>query len=241
MLEVIFFVLGALFGSFANVIILRLPKNQNIALPRSYCFKCQKQIPWYLNIPIVSFIILFGKTKCCNEKLNPQYIIVEILTAVIFLLNYLNFNIAQAITLNILFFITILIIFIDFNERIIFDVFNYSVLISGLVVALFFNHLNPIDITFKNAFITSVIGFSLFFSLRFIFKKLKDIEALGLGDVYLIAGFSSWLGFEKFLYLLVLSSLLGIIYFAIFGRHIKNFEIPFGSSMGLSFIVLFFV
>jgi len=62
-----------------------------------------------------------------------------------------------------------------------------------------------------------------------------------LGDVYLIAGFGSWLGFEKFLYLLVLSSLLGIIYFAIFGRHIKNFEIPFGSSMGLSFIVLFFV
>ena len=137
MLGVIFFVLGALFGSFANVLILRLPKNQNIVLPRSYCFKCQKQIPWYFNIPIVSFIILFGKTKCCNEKLNPQYIIVEILTAIIFLLNYLNFNIAQAITLNILFFITILIIFIDFNERIIFDVFNYSILISGLVVALF--------------------------------------------------------------------------------------------------------
>ena len=241
MLGVIFFVLGALFGSFANVIILRLPKNQNIALPRSYCFKCQKQIPWYLNIPIVSFIFLVGKTKCCNEKLNPQYIIVEILTAVIFLLNYLNFNIAQAITLNILFFITILIIFIDFNERIIFDVFNYSILISGLIVALFFNHLNPIDITFKNAFSTSLIGFSLFFSLRFIFKKLKDIEALGLGDVYLIAGFSSWLGFEKFLYLLVLSSLLGIIYFAIFGRQIKNFEIPFGSSMGVSFLILFFI
>ena len=241
MLEIIFFVLGALFGSFANVLILRLPKNQNIVLPRSYCFTCKKQIPWYLNVPIFSFILLSGKTKCCNKKLNPQYIIVEILTASIFLLNYLNFNIVQAITLNFLFFITILIIFIDFNERIIFDVFNYSILISGLVVALFFNHLNPLEITIKNACITSLIGFFLFFSLRVIFRKLRDIEALGLGDVYLIAGFGSWLGFEKFLYLLVLSSLIGIVYFIIFGRKIKDFEIPFGSSMGLSFILLVFI
>ena len=240
MLGVIFFILGALFGSFANVLILRLPKNQNIVSPRSYCFKCKKQIPWHLNIPIVSSLFLFGKTKCCNKNLNPQYIIVEIFTALIFLLNYLNFNIAQAIILNILFFITILIIFIDLNERIIFDVFNYSIIISGIVVALLFNHLNPLEITIKNSLISSLIGFILFFSLRFIFKKLKDIEALGLGDVYLIAGFGSWLGFEKLLYLLILSSLIGIIYYAILGRNIKNFEIPFGSSMGLSFIILFY-
>ena len=240
MLGVIFFILGALFGSFANVLILRLPKNQNIVLPRSYCFKCKKQIPWYLNIPIVSSLFLFGKTKCCNKNLNPQYIIVEIFTALIFLLNYLNFNITQAIVLNILFFITILIIFIDFNERIIFDVFNYSIIISGIVVALLFNHLNPLEITIKNSLISSLIGFILFFSLRFIFKKLKNIEALGLGDVYLIAGFGSWLGFEKLLYLLILSSLIGIVYYAICGRNIKNFEIPFGSSMGLSFIILFY-
>jgi leader peptidase (prepilin peptidase)/N-methyltransferase len=240
MLEVIFFVLGTLFGSFANVLILRLPKNQNIALPRSYCFKCQKQIPWYLNIPIISFIILFGKTKCCNEKLNPQYIIVETLMGLLFLLNYLYFNIFQTIALNILFFITILIIFIDFNEKIIFDIFNYSILISGLLISLLFNHLNPIDVSIKNSIITALIGFSLFYILRLLFLKFRDIEALGFGDIYLIAGFSSWLGFEKFLYLLIISSLLGIIYFIIFGRKIKNFEIPFGSAMGLSFISLFY-
>ena len=87
------------------------------------------------------------------------------------MLNYLNFNITQAIVLNILFFITILIIFIDFNERIIFDVFNYSIIISGIVVALLFNHLNPLEITIKNSLISSLIGFILFFSLRFIFKN----------------------------------------------------------------------
>ena len=240
MLEILSFVIGTLFGSFANVIILRLPKNQNIALPRSYCFKCQKQIPWYLNIPIVSFIFLVGKTKCCNEKLNPQYIIVETLMGLLFLLNYLYFNIFQTIALNILFFITILIIFIDFNEKIIFDIFNYSILISGLLISLLFNHLNPIDVSIKNSIITALIGFSLFYILRLLFLKFRDIEALGFGDIYLIAGFGSWLGFEKFLYLLIISSLLGIIYFIIFGRKIKNFEIPFGSAMGLSFISLFY-
>ena len=103
-----------------------------------------------------------------------------------------------------------------------------------------FNHLNPIDISIKNSIITALIGISLFYILRLFFLKFRNIEALGLGDIYLIAGFNSWLGFEKFLYLLIISSLLGIIYFIIFGRKIKNFEIPFGSAMGLSFISLFY-
>ncbi|MDC3371235.1 prepilin peptidase, partial [Candidatus Pelagibacter ubique] len=136
--------------------------------------------------------------------------------------------------------ITILIIFIDFNEKIIFDIFNYSILISGLLISLLFNHLNPIDISIKNSIITALIGISLFYILRLFFLKFRNIEALGLGDIYLIAGFGSWLGFEKFLYLLIISSLLGIIYFIIFGRKIKNFEIPFGSAMGLGFISLFY-
>lgn len=241
MLGILFFVLGALFGSFANVLILRLPKNQNIAFPRSYCFECKKQIPWYLNIPLITYLFLLGKTKCCNKQLNPQYIIVELLMAFLFLVNYLNFNLNQAIILNILFFITVVIIFIDFNERIIFDIFNYSVLISGLILAFFSQNLNPLNISITNSAVTATLGISLFFTLRLIFLKLREIEALGLGDVFLVAGFGSWLGFEKFLYLLVLSSLLGIIYFAIFGRQIKNFEIPFGSSMGVSFLILFFI
>jgi len=240
MLEILSFVIGALFGSFANVIILRLPKNQNIVFPRSYCFKCQKQIAWYFNIPIFSYLMLQGKTACCKKRLNPQYIIVEALMGLLFLLNHLYFNIFQTITLNILFFITILIIFIDFNEKIIFDIFNYSILISGLLISLLFNHLNPIDISIKNSIITALIGISLFYILRLFFLKFRNIEALGLGDIYLIAGFGSWLGFEKFLYLLIISSLLGIIYFIIFGRKIKNFEIPFGSAMGLGFISLFY-
>lgn len=89
---------------------------------------------------------------------------------------------------------------------------------------------------------TAVIAPSFFLILRYIFKKIKNVEALGLGDVYLIASLAIWTGFEKFLYLLVGSSITGIIFYLIFNKRNKeNFRIPFGSCIGITFIVLIFI
>ena len=89
--------------------------------------------------------------------------------------------------------------------------------------------------------ITGLIGFGLFYALRYLFKKKRDIEALGMGDVYLIAGLGVWLGFEKFLYILSISSFLGIFYYLLFGKNKDNFEIPYGSALGISFIFIFYL
>ena len=98
------------------------------------------------------------------------------------------FNISQSITLSVIFFIVLLIIVIDFKERVIFDFMNYFLIISGIIVSIINPDLNPLNIKFLNAVITGLIGFGLFYALRYLFKKKRDIEALGMGDVYLIAG-----------------------------------------------------
>ena len=239
--EILIFIIGSLFGSFANVLILRLPKGEDFALKNSYCYFCKKKIPFYLNIPVLAFIFLKGKTKCCNNKLNLQYPIVELMMGTLFTINYLSYDISQSILISFLFFVVVLIIFIDFNEKIIFDLFNYSLLGSGIIVAYFFKNLNPLDISYINSIVTATIGFLLFLSLRLIFKKIRNVEALGMGDVILIAGLGSWLGFEKFLFLLCLSSIIGIIYFLIFSKKKSDFQIPYGSALGISFIIIFYI
>ena len=85
-------IFGAIFGSFANVCIYRLPKEQSISKKRSYCFHCKKKIQWFYNIPIFSYIFLKGRCANCNKKIPIQYLIVEIVSVFNFLIIYYFFG-----------------------------------------------------------------------------------------------------------------------------------------------------
>ena len=243
MLFLINFYIGALIGSFIYVCVLRLPKNEDIIFKNSYCENCNKKIQWIYNVPILSFLFLKGESNCCNKKINLNYFIVEILTGLIFLTNFIIFdNYLIIITFNFLHIVLFLIIFIDYNERIIFDIFSYSLITAGLVINYFFSSINPFDITIIDSLITMIISSGLFGLLKFIYIKVKKVDGLGGGDIILIAGLSTWTGFNFFLYLLILSSVLGIIYYFLMNKNKnENFEIPFGSSLGVSFIILFYL
>ena len=238
MIWITFFLAGLLLGSFANVCIIRLPKDEDIFLSRSKCFSCRKNIPWFNNIPVFSYIHLKGRSDCCDKKISLQYPIVEIFMGCLLLLTGAIFSLPQAITISLVFFVVTLIIVIDYYHRIIFDVMNYILIISGVSISLIYPELNPDNISFKSSILTGLIGFGLFFSLKTLFKKIKGIDALGMGDVYLIAGLGVWLGFEKFLYILSISSIIGIFYYLLVDKKSENFEIPYGSALGISFIIL---
>ena len=83
--EILFFIIGLIFGSFANVCIYRLPIQKSIIKPRSKCTLCKKPIPWICNIPVLSFIFLKGVSNCCKRKISFQYPVIELLTAILFL------------------------------------------------------------------------------------------------------------------------------------------------------------
>ena len=240
--EILFFIIGLIFGSFANVCIYRLPIQRSIVKPRSKCTLCKKPIPWFYNIPVFSFIFLKGVSKCCNRKISFQYPVVELLTAILFFYSAFTFQLYQASLISLIIFILLITVTIDLNKQIIFLVFTYIIFFLGLLIQFLKPELNPFDVSLKNSLITALIAPSLFLILRYIFKKIKNVEALGLGDVYLIASLALWTGFEKFLYLLIGSSITGIVFYLIFNRRNKeNFRIPFGSCIGITFIILIFI
>ena len=242
MIGAIFFIIGAMFGSLANVCIYRMPKNKSIVFNRSACPYCRRTIVWYYNIPIVSFLLLRGKSLCCKKKINPQYLVVELLTAVLFCLNAVLFPISQAILLSGITFFLIVIFYIDYKHQIIFNIFPYLLLVSGLLIN-FYPKLNPFSISVLNSFLSAIISMLLFLLIRYLFKKIKKKEGMGLGDIKLIAGLSAWSGFESFLYILTISSLIGILYFLTVQKNKrgkKDIYIPYGSCLSFAFMILLY-
>ncbi len=111
---VVFFTFGCIVGSFLNVCIYRLPRGESIVTPPSHCPNCNWQIPWYFNIPIISYILLRGKCHHCGEKISPRYVIVEFITGLLFLcswLKYGDYNPYIAIVISL--FIALLIVASD--------------------------------------------------------------------------------------------------------------------------------
>ena len=220
-----------------------MPKNKSIVFNRSACPYCRKTIVWYYNIPIVSFLLLRAKSHCCKKKIDPQYLVVELLTALLFYLNAVLFTVSQAILLNGITFFLIVIFYIDLKHQIIFDIFPYLFLVSGLLIN-FYPKLNPFSISVLNSFLSAMVSMLFFLLIRYLFKKIKKKEGMGLGDAKLIAGLSAWSGFESFLYILTVSSLIGILYFLTFPKNKrgkKDIYIPYGSCLSFAFMILLYV
>ena len=109
----LYFILGTIIGSFLNVIIIRTPNNQSIISPRSYCLVCKKQIPFYYNIPILSYIFLKGRCSNCNEKISSQYILIETLVGILFYILFNSFQLEEAILLSLVFSCLVVLSLID--------------------------------------------------------------------------------------------------------------------------------
>ena len=88
----IFFNFGAMFGSFVNVLILRIPKGESIVTPASHCVACGKAIAWYDNIPLISWLVLRGRCRSCKARFSFRYWLVELITALLFALSYWKFG-----------------------------------------------------------------------------------------------------------------------------------------------------
>jgi len=140
-----FFVLGCMTGSFLNVCIHRMPLDMSIITPRSHCPYCKYSIPWYLNLPLVTWLALRGRCKNCGAPISPRYFIVELLTGVAFLGCWLTFGKAgqplQSMPLVLVYagFLSGLIVatFIDFEHLIIPDEITIGGMAAGFVASFF--------------------------------------------------------------------------------------------------------
>ena len=132
----IFFVIvmGGLWGSFANVCIHRLPKEQDVVSGRSYCPKCKKKIVWYDNIPIISYFLLSGKCRKCKKKISIQYSLVELISIISFFSIYYLYGITlTTLFLMILSLSLIIIFFIDLKHFIIPNSITFPMMALGFI------------------------------------------------------------------------------------------------------------
>ena len=237
MFSVIYFILGIIIGSFLNVVIYRIPISLSIVSPRSHCPKCKKDIPFYFNIPILSYILLSGHCKYCKNKISIQYPIVEALSGIIFFYAFNNLNIPEALFFCAISSLLICIAMIDFNHYII------SLILSLILLFLIIPYV-VISSNYIYHLYGMMVGFSylsFIFILTWIFSKEQP---LGYGDLILIILLGLWLGPLKVLLTIFFSAIIGLIYWGfitIINGYEKNRKLPFGTFLSITSIIIYLI
>ena len=204
-------ILGSLWGSFANVCIYRLPLKGGVVKGRSFCPKCKKKIFWYENIPILSYLFLGGKCSKCKKKISSQYLLVETISAISFLIIYYFFGISlTSILLMILFLSFLIIFFIDLKHYIIPNILTFPMMVLGFAKS-FDPNLNPIFPNYINSLIGGIFGYLIIWSIIFFYKQIRKKEGMGLGDAKILAVIGFWFGWISIPFIIFLSSAIALI------------------------------
>tara|TARA_Y100001970_G_C14132989_1_gene802755 strand:+ start:529 stop:1293 length:765 start_codon:yes stop_codon:yes gene_type:complete len=209
---IVFFILGSIWGSFSNVCIHRLPKDQGVILSRSLCPKCKNTIRWYDNIPLISYLLLKAKCRNCNYNISFRYFVVELLSAFLFVIIYYFYGITiTTLLLIILSIFFTIIFFIDLKHYIIPDQLTYPLMVIGFIKS-FFPSLNQIIFpNFINSLIGGIFGYLIIWSIIFFYKQFRKKEGMGLGDAKLLAAIGFWFGWFSVPFIILISSVVALL------------------------------
>ena len=256
------FILGAAIGSFLNVVIHRVPNEQSIVFPNSACPKCGAKIKPYDNVPILSWLLLQGKCRDCREPISPRYPAVELLTALIFILVYWQIG-PDALLPVLLIFVSAIIalIFIDAEHMILpnvitFPLFIFAVLVRAIYPLVFggayFSDIGQWPLTrfldsptwalsLAGALLGAVVGGGSLWLVGEAWKRLRGVDAMGLGDVKMMAAIGALLGWRLTLLSIFLGAFSGALIGGVLVMRQKDkdlqMQIPFGIFLGIGTIV----
>lgn len=254
------FVFGLMIGSFLNVCILRIPRDESVVMPPSHCLACGAGIKPYDNIPVLSWLILRGRCRKCKAKISPQYPAVELLTGLLFVGCYIMFGLSvEALKWAVFAALLVVLTITDLRERILPDVVNFTGLGLGLVLSLF---TPPVDgtagwfagrlfglslpvpaLSLADALIGAAAASGLLWVVAEGYFRLRGREGMGLGDVKMMAMAGAFLGLQRSMLTILLGSLLGsLIGSAVIAiqRKGRDFELPFGTFLGAGAILVVF-
>lgn len=255
-------VLGAMIGSFLNVVIHRLPRELSIVFPGSACPACRAQIRPWDNIPILSYLILFGRCRACRARISPRYPAVEALTAALFAAITWHDGLSYALGFDLAFAASVLaLIFIDAEHMILPNAITYPGILFALLTRILvpylaspshFDDLPHLLTLFPPNYpvwLVSLIGAGMgalagggsLWLMGFIWEKLRGIEAMGFGDVKMMAMAGAFLGWRLAMLTILIGaftgSLVGIFVMLRRGRRALRMMLPFGIFLGVGTIV----
>ena len=225
------FVAGLAFGSFLNVCITRIPRDESVVAPQSHCRDCGKPIRWYDNVPVLSWLVLRGRCRQCGKPILPRYPAVEVLTAALFAACYARFG-PNWFTLKFCIFSFLLVglIFMDAETGLLPREFTYSGIVLGLglfrlapvdssgtafLLRLFQKNLESVQwLSLLDSALGAIAGGGFFYLAWALYYLISKRHGLGFGDVALTAMSGAFLGLKLVLLIIFCAPILGTLYAA---------------------------
>ena len=259
------FVFGAAVGSFLNVVIHRVPREESIVFPNSACPKCGAAIKQYDNIPILSWLLLRGKCRCCAEPISARYPAVEMLNALLWLLVFWQVGFSPLLPVGlVLTSVIVALMFIDAEHMILPNVITYPFVVFALAVRLvlplvfggaIFSDMSygPLSgmlaeypaaaVSLFGAFLGAAAGGGSLWIVGEVWKRLRGVEAMGLGDVKMMFGVGALLGWRLSLLSIFIAAFAGAMIGGVLIASKKDkslqTQIPFGIFLGIGSIAAF--
>ena len=245
MLFIAAFLFGLVVGSFLNVCIYRIPRRKSIVVPSSRCPSCNNPVQPRDNIPILSFILLKGRCRFCRERISFKYPFVEFLNAILYVIILWRFGpqLSWSLLIYAIFVSSLIVItFIDLEHQIIPDIIT----LPGVVLALIFGStilpdpFSGVDLNFKTSIAGVLLGGGLFYAIGVLGTAVFKQEAMGGGDIKMMAMVGGFLGWKGVILTTFLGSLLGSVIgiFLIITKGKKmGSKIPFGPYLAFGAII----
>ncbi len=230
LLVVAIFALGLAFGSFLNVCIYRLPRGISVIHPRSSCPRCQALIRFYDNVPVLSWFVLRGRCRHCGNRISPRYLVIELLTGVLFLSCYAQFGLTwSALKCSVFGFLLLGLIFTDAETQLLPD----KMTIPGLIIGLMLSLIIPVNdvvsefwpalaspastaswrwMSFLDAVSGAAVGASFIYGAGALYLRARGVEGMGFGDVKLMAMVGAFLGVRLTIFTIFAASIAGSLF-----------------------------
>ena len=222
---------GLIIGSFLNVCIFRLPRGTSVVWPASACGSCKRELRWFENIPVISWVVLGAKCARCKAPISIQYPLVEATTAVLFVIVTATTPPGSVLVARLLFVALLVVLFaIDLEHHLLPNVIT----LPGIVVGLVFALVGPPG--WQASLLGVLLGGGVLYAIAAGYYAVRKEEGMGMGDVKMLAMIGAFLGWQAVLLTLVLASLSGAVIglaLIVVQRGSMKYALPFGTFLAL--------
>jgi len=226
---------GLCIGSFLNVVIHRLPRGQSVVSPGSRCAACGAPIRWFDNLPVVSYLMLGGKCRACGAHFSARYLVVELITAAVFVVTAAVFEPGLLLAARLVFAATLVaLFFIDLEHQLLPDAITLPGVVIGLAVSAW---AGPGLISSAAG---AALGAAILLAIRWIWKRTTGVDGMGLGDVKMLAMIGAFLGWQQVWLVLFVASLTGAVVgvsIAATGKGSMRSRLPFGTFLAVAALI----